>query len=48
MSERQDRIQGTLLGTAAGDALGAPYEFGPPLPVEQVVMRPGGPWKLGE
>lgn len=48
MSEREDRIQGTLLGTAAGDALGAPYEFGPPLPVEQVVMRPGGPWKLGE
>lgn len=48
MSEREDRIQGTLLGTAAGDALGAPYEFGPPLPAEKVVMRPGGPWALGE
>ena len=25
-----DRAIGALLGTAAGDALGAPYEFGPP------------------
>lgn len=27
---RQDRIKGTLLGQAAGDALGSHYEFGPP------------------
>ena len=25
-----DRAVGVLLATAAGDALGAPYEFGPP------------------
>ncbi len=46
-----DRAQGVLLGTAAGDALGAGYEFGPPLeddvPVE---MNGGGPfnWAPGE
>jgi ADP-ribosylglycohydrolase len=44
-----DRIEGVLLATAAGDALGAPYEFQPPrgpeLPVE---MCGGGPWEPGE
>lgn len=44
-----DRIEGALLATAAGDALGAPYEFeparGPELPVEMVG---GGPWAPGE
>jgi ADP-ribosylglycohydrolase len=44
-----DLIEGVLLGTAAGDALGAPYEFQPPrgpeLPVE---MCGGGPWEPGE
>lgn len=38
-----------MFGTAAGDALGAPYEFQPPrgpeLPVE---MAGGGPWEPGE
>lgn len=49
MTARQDRIEGTVLGTAAGDALGAPYEFGPPLPPQQQVpMKSGGPWALGE
>ena len=49
MSARQDRIEGTLLATAAGDALGAPYEFGPPLSADQqVIMQPGGPWEIGE
>ncbi|WP_286150273.1 hypothetical protein [Mycobacterium sp. ST-F2] len=30
MASLNDRIEGVLLGTAAGDALGAPYEFQPP------------------
>ena len=46
MTSRNDRAEGVLLGTAAGDALGAPYEFQPPrgaeLPVE---MTGGGPWE---
>lgn len=49
MSSLNDRVEGVLLGTAAGDALGAPYEFQPPrgpeLPVE---MIGGGPWEPGE
>ena len=49
MTSRNDRAEGVLLGTAAGDALGAPYEFQPPrdaeLPVE---MTGGGPWEPGE
>ncbi|MGU3499458.1 ADP-ribosylglycohydrolase family protein [Mycobacterium sp. C31M] len=49
MTARHDRIEGFLLGTAAGDALGAPYEFQPPrgpeLPVE---MAGGGGWEPGE
>ncbi|MGA5541256.1 ADP-ribosylglycohydrolase family protein [Mycobacterium sp. NPDC051198] len=49
MASLNDRVEGVLLGTAAGDALGAPYEFqparGPELPVEMVG---GGPWEPGE
>ncbi|WP_029106751.1 ADP-ribosylglycohydrolase family protein [Mycobacterium sp. URHD0025] len=49
MTSLNDRVEGVLLGTAAGDALGAPYEFQPPrgpqLPVEMVG---GGPWEPGE
>jgi hypothetical protein len=38
-----DRAVGALLGTAAGDALGAPYEFGPPRgPQLEVAMTGGG------
>lgn len=49
MSALHDRIEGVLLGTAAGDALGAPYEFGPPLPAgTEVAMAGGGPWSPGE
>ncbi|OBF38970.1 ribosylglycohydrolase [Mycolicibacterium peregrinum] len=49
MPSLNDRVEGVLLGTASGDALGAPYEFqsarGPELPVEMVG---GGPWEPGE
>nr|WP_083667387.1 ADP-ribosylglycohydrolase family protein [Mycobacterium sp. SP-6446] len=44
-----DRACGVLLGTAAGDALGAPYEFGPPRgPELEVAMTGGGVWEPGE
>jgi ADP-ribosyl-[dinitrogen reductase] hydrolase len=46
-----DRACGVLLGTAAGDALGAPYEFGPPRgPKLEVAMVGGGSfgWEPGE
>ena len=46
-----DRACGVLLGTAAGDALGAPYEFGPPRgPELEVAMVGGGSfgWEPGE
>src|ERR1700740_864432 len=37
-----DRAVGVLLGTAAGDALGAAYEFGPPRGPELEVAMVGG------
>ena len=46
-----DRACGVLLGTAAGDALGAPYEFGPARgPELEVAMVGGGGfgWERGE
>jgi ADP-ribosyl-[dinitrogen reductase] hydrolase len=46
-----DRAIGALLGTAAGDALGAAYEFGPPRgPELEVAMVGGGAfgWEPGE
>jgi ADP-ribosyl-[dinitrogen reductase] hydrolase len=46
-----DRACGVLLGTAAGDALGAAYEFGPPRgPGLEVAMVGGGSfgWEPGE
>jgi ADP-ribosylglycohydrolase len=46
-----DRARGVLLGTAAGDALGAAYEFGPPRgPELEVAMVGGGSfgWEPGE
>jgi ADP-ribosylglycohydrolase len=44
-----DRACGALLATAAGDALGAPYEFGPPRGPE-IAMVGGGSfgWEPGE
>ena len=46
-----DRATGTRLASAAGDALGAGYEFGPPLPDDQPVHMAGGGtfgWAPGE
>jgi len=46
-----DRAAGVLLGAACGDALGAPYEFGPPMrPDITVTMIGGGSfgWSPGE
>src|SRR5262245_15702686 len=44
-----DRVAGVLLGAACGDALGAGYEFGPPLPPEvEVTMRGGNGFAPGE
>lgn len=49
MGSRSDRIEGVLLGLAAGDALGAPYEFEPPRgPELEVAMVGGGVWEPGE
>ncbi|MCJ7779545.1 MAG: ADP-ribosylglycohydrolase family protein, partial [Acidimicrobiia bacterium] len=49
MSARNDRAAGVLVGLAAGDSLGAGYEFGTAFegPVE---MKGGGPfgWEPGE
>jgi ADP-ribosylglycohydrolase len=48
---RMDRAGGVLLGTAAGDALGAPYEFEPARgPEKDVAMVGGGGlgWAPGE
>ena len=49
MTSYNDRVEGVLLGTAAGDALGAPYEFKPPRgPELEVAMVGGGLWERGE
>lgn len=49
-ASRKDRIKGVMLGQAAGDALGAPYEFGPPVALDFPAME-GKAWawpKQGE
>jgi ADP-ribosylglycohydrolase len=51
LDERQlDRALGVLLGTAAGDALGAGYEFTYPTPEMPITMKGGGTfnWDPGE
>ncbi|WP_328518100.1 ADP-ribosylglycohydrolase family protein [Mycolicibacterium arseniciresistens] len=49
MGARNDRFVGVLLATAAGDALGAPYEFDPPRgPELDVEMVGGRGWEPGE
>ena len=50
-SAQKDRATGVLLGLATGDALGARYEFQPPLPDEIAVGMFGGGqlgWEPGE
>lgn len=50
-SGRRDRAAGVLIGMACGDALGAPYEFGPPLGADVAVTMSGGGsfgWEPGE
>ncbi|MEU7551844.1 ADP-ribosylglycohydrolase family protein [Streptomyces sp. NPDC044571] len=50
MTTRLDRAVGAILGSAAGDALGAPYEFGPAgeLSARGREMLGGGGWDPGE
>uniref|UniRef100_A0AAU2JJ20 ADP-ribosylglycohydrolase family protein n=1 Tax=Streptomyces sp. NBC_00049 TaxID=2903617 RepID=A0AAU2JJ20_9ACTN len=50
MTSRIDRAVGAVLGSAAGDALGAPYEFGPAgqLTARGAEMCAGGGWDPGE
>jgi ADP-ribosylglycohydrolase len=45
-----DRAVGAVLASAAGDALGAPYEFGRPWPAAPCAMEGGGGfgWEPGE
>ena len=50
-SAQLDRAAGVLLGMACGDALGAGYEFGPPLGTDAPVTMKGGggfDWAPGE
>ncbi|MFB8004580.1 ADP-ribosylglycohydrolase family protein [Nocardia sp. NPDC056000] len=49
-AEQADRAAGVLLGTAAGDALGAGYEFTHPGPEVVIEMKGGGSfnWAPGE
>ncbi|MES9543202.1 ADP-ribosylglycohydrolase family protein [Actinomadura sp. NPDC000600] len=54
-SDRRSRVVGTVLGSAVGDALGAPFEFGPAgafskkyPPGHGDEMRAGGGWDRGE
>lgn len=50
-SHRLARAAGTMVGMAVGDALGAPYEFGPAIPQDiEIGMVGGGPfgWAPGE
>ncbi|QAY72983.1 ADP-ribosylglycohydrolase family protein [Agromyces protaetiae] len=44
-----DRAIGAVLGSAAGDSLGAPYEFQPSVADDiAITMHAGGMWELGE
>ncbi|TPW72894.1 ADP-ribosylglycohydrolase family protein [Schumannella sp. 10F1B-5-1] len=43
-----DRAVGSLIGLACGDALGAGYGFGPPLPADAPLVMGGRQWEPGE
>jgi ADP-ribosylglycohydrolase len=44
-----DRVAGAVIGSAVGDALGAPFEFGPPGALSRgEEMVAGGGWDPGE
>ncbi|MET9363593.1 ADP-ribosylglycohydrolase family protein [Streptomyces sp. NPDC006632] len=53
-TERAERAEGAVIGSAVGDALGAPFEFGPPgvyarrFPDGAGTMCGGGGWDPGE
>ena len=48
-TKQLDRAIGAVLASAAGDALGAPYEFHPSIPdPEPVILHAGRGWELGE
>lgn len=48
-SSQADRAVGVILASAAGDALGAPYEFGAAvLAPTPITPHAGGVWELGE
>ena len=50
-AHQRDRAIGAIVASAAGDALGAPYEFKPPLPATAEVAMVGGGsfgWAPGE
>jgi ADP-ribosylglycohydrolase len=46
--QQLDRAAGALVGLAVGDALGAPYEFGPGTPDPQMIGGGGFRWEPGE
>ena len=58
MAQREHRVAGALIGSVVGDALGAPFEFGPPRQFSRRFPQPargvatemcgGGPWAPGE
>ena len=58
MAQREHRVAGALIGSVVGDALGAPFEVGPPGQFSARFPRPargvrtemcgGGPWAPGE
>ncbi|WP_030455866.1 ADP-ribosylglycohydrolase family protein [Herbidospora cretacea] len=48
--DRRERVAGAIVGSAVGDALGAPFEFGPAGTFSRLgyEMRAGGGWDPGE
>lgn len=44
----RDRALGAIFASAAGDALGANYEFKPPVPASEPITMHAGSWRAGE